>query len=49
VNGEPERLGDERNLRRSLPQQRVADMKAAIARQGRPTSQALKRELAKLN
>jgi hypothetical protein len=44
-NGEPERLGSERNFQRYLD--RVAEMKAAIARKESDIA-ALKRELAKL-
>ena len=44
-NGEPERRGDERNFARY--QERVAEMKAAIARKEADIA-ALKRELAKL-
>ena len=45
-NGEPERLGSERNYARY--QERVAELKAAVARQEADVA-ALKRELAKLN
>ncbi|HEV8688660.1 MAG TPA: hypothetical protein VGQ91_00070 [Ideonella sp.] len=45
-NGEPERRGEERNAQKYLD--RVADMKAAIARQEADIA-AIKRELAKLN
>jgi hypothetical protein len=45
-NGEPERLGDERNYQKYLD--RVADMKADIARKESDVA-ALKRELAKLS
>jgi hypothetical protein len=44
-NGEPERLGDERNYQKYLD--RVADMKAALARKESDV-EAIKRELAKL-
>jgi hypothetical protein len=44
-NGEPERLGDERNYQKYLD--RVADMKAAIARK-ESDIQAIRREIAKL-
>jgi hypothetical protein len=44
-NGEPDRLGDERNYQKYLD--RVADMKAAIARKENDIA-AIKRELAKL-
>ena len=44
-NGEPERLGSERNFQRYLD--RVAEMKAAIARKESDIA-ALKRELSKL-
>lgn len=44
-NGEPERLGSERNFQRYLD--RVADMKAAIARKESDIA-AIKREIAKL-
>ena len=44
-NGEPERLGDERNYQKYLD--RVADMKASIARKEGDIA-AIKRELAKL-
>ena len=44
-NGEPERLGSERNFQRYLD--RVADMKAAIARKESDIA-AIKRELGKL-
>jgi hypothetical protein len=44
-NGEPERLGDERNYQKY--QERVADMKAAIARKESDIA-AIKREIAKL-
>ncbi|HJV95629.1 MAG TPA: hypothetical protein VJ608_06310 [Albitalea sp.] len=44
-NGEPERLGDERNYQKYLD--RVADMKAAIARKESDIA-AIKREISKL-
>jgi hypothetical protein len=44
-NGEPDRLGDERNYQKYLD--RIADMKAAIARKENDIA-AIKRELAKL-
>ena len=44
-NGEPERLGDERNYQKYLD--RVADLKAAIARKESDIA-AIKRELSKL-
>jgi hypothetical protein len=44
-NGEPDRLGDERNYQKYLD--RVADMKAAIARKENDIA-AIKREIAKL-
>jgi hypothetical protein len=44
-NGEPDRLGDERNYQKYLD--RVADMKAAIARKENDIA-AIKRELSKL-